>query len=197
MSNAVSSSEGFKDLLIEVRGLREENARLHSEITKFSRTEEIGDQLRRNNHDELVRLQSEVALLKGELSFYRDIVRSAEIDDGPRVKGLTIKPLYGESRFEYKIVMTYINKQQRYAEGKLLINFLGESDGLEKSIAFKELVESGKKALNFRFKHFHLFQGTLRMPEKFVPLQVQVSVADSRGKKYRQNNTFDWISVLN
>ena len=35
------------------------------------------------------------------------------------------------------------------------------------------------------------------MPDKFVPLQVQVSVADSRGKKYRQNNTFDWISVLN
>ena len=197
VSNAISSGDGYKELLTEVRGLREENASLHSEITRFSRAEEISDQLRKNNHAELVRLQGEVALLKGELSFYRDIVRSAEIDDGPRVKGLTIKPLHGESRFEYKIVMTYINKQQRYAEGKLLINFLGETDGLERSIAFKELVESGKKALNFRFKHFHLFQGTLRMPDKFVPLQVQVSVADSRGKKYRQNNTFDWISVLN
>ena len=64
--------------------MREENASLHSEITKFSRTEEISDQLRKNNHAELVRLQGEVALLKGELSFYRDIVRSAEIDDGPK-----------------------------------------------------------------------------------------------------------------
>ena len=88
VSNVISSSEGFKELLTEVRDLREENSRLHSEITKFSRTEEISDQLRKNNHTELVRLQSEVALLKGELSFYRDIVRSAEIDDGPRVKGI-------------------------------------------------------------------------------------------------------------
>ena len=105
VSNAISSGDGYKELLTEVRGLREENASLHSEITRFSRTEEISDQLRKNNHAELVRLQGEVALLKGELSFYTDIVRSAEIDDGPRVKGLTIKPLHGESRFEYKIVI--------------------------------------------------------------------------------------------
>ena len=197
LSKAISSSEGFKKMFVEVKDLRKENAALQSRVSKLNRAQEISSQLRKNNHAELVRLQDEVAVLKGELDFYRDIVRSAEVDDGPRVKGLKITPLHGGSRFEYKIVMTYINKQHRFAEGRLLINFLGEADGNERNIAFKELVESGKKALNFKFKHFHLFEGTLKMPDQFVPLQVQVSVADSRGKKYRQDNTFDWISVLN
>jgi len=110
-------------MLAEVKNLRQENAALHSQVMKLSRAEEISSQLRKNNHVELVRLQDEAAVLKGELDFYRDIVRSAEVDDGPRVKGLKITPLHGDSRFEYKIVMTYINKQHQFAEGRLLINF--------------------------------------------------------------------------
>ena len=197
LSNVMKSNEGFKGLLVEVDSLREENSQLYADIAKFNRTDEISKQLRKNNHSELVRLQDEVATLSGELDFYRDIVRSAEIDDGPRVKGLQIKTLRGESRFGYKIVMTYITKQHRFAEGRLLIVFRGELAGNEKNLKFHELVESGKKSLKFKFKHFHLFEGTLKMPEKFVPLQVQVSVADSRGRQYRQDSTYDWVSVLN
>ena len=190
-------NSAYKALLVEVRKLSGENAKLHKEIAKLNRAEEISAHLREENHTEMVRLQDKVALLSGELDFYRDIVRSSEVDNGPKVRGFRIKNLQGEGRFGYKIVMTFINKQHKYAEGKLNLVLLGELEGVGKSINFQEVVESGEKSFKFKFKHFHLFEGTIRLPERFAPLQIQVLVDNKKGRKYDAENTFDWASILN
>ena len=135
--------------------------------------------------------------MQGELEFYRAIVRSSEVDKGPRIKGVRIKQLPGASRFEYKIVLTYINKEHKYAEGKIRFSLRGTSNGDKIVYSHDDLAESGSKNMKFKFKHFYLFEGTLRLPESLTPLQIEVSVADNRGRIVGEKNVYDWLAVVN
>ena len=100
---------------------------------RLRRTAEVNRHARKDNHEQLVRLQSDAAGLKSEVDFYRDVVGATEGDKGPRVKGLKIKTLEGDGRYRYKLVITHVNKDDRMAEGGLTFDIRGELNALRKN----------------------------------------------------------------
>jgi hypothetical protein len=197
IAEAMVSTGKKRSLLQEVAQLRREREDLMFELAKFRRTDEINRHTREDNHEQLVRLQSEIASLNQELDFYRDVVRATEVESGPKVKGIQIKTLNGEGRYSYRVMLTHVDKDDRVAEGKLDIGFLGEMQGERKALSFLDVMESGPDALSFKFKHFRLFEGTIKMPDGFIPRQIRIAVNNKRRSKGSFSETYDWTSLLN
>lgn len=197
LSNIVAHNQDYQNLLRVVADLEKENKRLYLDIARMRKSGDAEKKIRVDNHLALVDSEKKISQLQGELEFYRAIVRSSKVDKGPRVKGVKIKQLRGESRFEYKIVLTYINKQHKFAEGRLKFELLGVSNGNKIVYSHEELAESGRKNMKFKFKHFHLFEGTFKLPEKITPLQIEVSLSDNRGRAVGEKNVYDWLTVVN
>jgi hypothetical protein len=197
IAEAMVSTGKKRELLHEVAQLREEREDLEFEITRLHRTEDINRKTREDNHQQLVRLQSEIAVLNQELEFYRDVVGAAEVNAGPKVRGIQFKTLVGDGRYSYRLVLTYVDKDDRVAEGKLDLGFRGEFEGQRKALSFSDVKESGPDSLSFKFKHFRLFEGTIKMPQGFVPQQIHVAVLNKRKAKGSFSEMYDWPSVLN
>ena len=197
LSNIVAHNQDYQNLLKEVVDLEKENKRLYLDIARLRKSEDAEKRIRADNHLALVDSEKKISKLQGELEFYRAIVRSSEVDKGPRVKGVRIKQLQGESRFGYKIVLTYINKEHKYAEGRLKFELRGVSNGNKIVYSHKQLAESGRKNMKFKFKHFHLFEGTFKLPDKITPVQIEVSLSDNRGRAVGEKSVYDWLTVVN
>ena len=112
IARAMVSTGEKRSLLEEVVALRRENETLHFEVAQMRRAAEVNRHAGKDNHQQLVRLQSDAAALKSEVDFYRDVVGTTEVDTGPRVKGLKIKTLEGDGRYRYKLVITHVNKDE-------------------------------------------------------------------------------------
>lgn len=197
IAGAMVSTGEKRSLLNEAVTLRRENERLRFDLARLRRTEEIHRSAREENHGLLVEAQAEIAALKRETQFFRDVIGSAEVGNGPRIGGIQVKPLEGAGRYGYKLVMTHVNKDDRVAEGSLHVALQGEYEGQRKALRLGELVESGPEKLSFKFKHFRLFEGTIRMPEGFVPRQIEVAVRGRGRSEGGYSETYDWASVLN
>ena len=64
-------------------------------------------------------LQSEIADLKLELAFYRDILSSTVAATGPHVQGFKLRDYGGDGRFQYRLVLTHVNKDDKVANGRV------------------------------------------------------------------------------
>lgn len=184
-------------LLEEVRQLRDENTALQYEMTRMIRTAEINKYSRRNDHVELVELQARLAAVNREIAFYRDVLGQTEVETKTRVKGVQLTRLADDGRYSYRLVLTHVDKDNKLAEGSLRIQLKGEQGGTERALKFAEFTDTGPRNLSFKFKHFRLFEGTIRLPEGFVPRELQVAVQNTSPTRAAVTETYDWAAVLN
>jgi hypothetical protein len=197
IAGAMVSTGDRRLLLDEVIMLRRQNEELRYGFNRLKRAEEISRTAQRMNRESLAKLEAEVANLNSEVQFYRDAVGASEVGAGPKVGGVQIKTLGGDGRYGYMLVMTHVDKDNRLAEGVVQLDLRGERRGKRTALKFAQVVESGPETLAFKFKHFHLFEGTLRLPSDFIPQQIEVAVRDRTRSGGTPAETYDWSAVLN
>ena len=193
----LNSASKIRELSKEIHELTTEKELLEFEIAKMKRSEEITQVARREGHQNNVVLQSRLADLESELEFYRDVVGGVGVHSIPRIKGLRITRLEGAGRYGYKLVLTYLNKTTRVAEGSLAVAIYGDLDGMRTALRYSEVVESGPKSLHFKFKRFFMFEGTLKLPDGFVARQIEIEISNSSRKQEGYKETYDWDSAIN
>jgi len=185
------------ELRRELKRLREENGSLRFELTRLERAAEVDAASRRDNQRQLVAMQKEVAELKRELAFFRDVMGATEVESQTQVKGVQLESLTTRGYFTYRLVLTHVDKDDKVAEGRLRIGLSGSLRGEQKALEFAELVDSGPAELPFKFKHFRLIEGTLKLPEGFVPRELTVDVFNTAPARGAVSETYDWAAVLN
>lgn len=181
----------------ELPRLREENANLRYEVARLKRGEEIDKSARSDNHLQFMQMQAEVAKLKADIKFYRDVVGASNTDGGAQIKGIQLKPLDTPGRFSYRLVLAHIDENDKEAEGSIRLLVKGELKGQSKALLQSELIEAGSDSLNFKFKHFRLFEGSLKLPDGFIPRQISVAVQSRIPAASSSSETYDWAAVQN
>lgn len=197
MARAMVPNVGSRTSGDELARLREENSSLRYEVARLRRGEEIDKSTRSDNHLQFIKLQAEVAKLKADIKFYRDVVGASEVDGGTQIKGIQLKPLDTPGRFSYRLVLAHIDENDKQAEGSVRIVVKGELQGKASSLAQGEVIEAGSDSLNFKFKHFRLFEGSLKLPERFIPRQISVAVQSRIPTASTSSETYDWAAVQN
>jgi Family of unknown function (DUF6776) len=191
---AASLKRGIMDDYVDVR---QQNEQLVTEVAKLHRSVEI-DQYARVDYQKTVSvLQSEIADLKLELAFYRDILSSTEAAKGPLVRGFKLRDYGGSGRFQYRLVLTNVNKDDKVANGYVDVEIRGHRSGAEQRLELADVAELDSGDLAFNFKHFRRIEGVLQLPDGFAPEEVHVVVYEDGRKKSSFNKIYNWAKLIN
>lgn len=196
VTTLVSSSDGG-GLAREVNRLREANAALSFELTRLERAAEIDAEVRRDNHRQLVEMERQLATLERESEFFREVMGETKVAARTQIRGMQVTALAEERRYGYRLVLAHVDDNDKVAEGSLRVGLKGTQEGRAKAYRLAEMVEQDAAPMNFKFKHFRLFEGTLRLPPGFEPETVQVEVLNTAPVRGAVSATYDWAAVLN
>ncbi len=159
---------------------------------------ERAKQIERKAYDELDTtlkvLQSEILELKGELAFYRGIVSPKDAAQGLHLQRFKIEPNGKTHGFRYKVILTQVLKNDRFARGVIQINIEGMQGKEPKVLKLSQVTAKSVKELEYRFRYFQSMEGELTLPSGFTPNRVTVSISPRSRSKNRQmiEKTFDW-----
>jgi len=128
--------------------------------------------------------------LEDEVRFYRRLVAPVESDEGFSIERLDIAKTRDPARFAYTLVMTRTADQDRWIEGDLTIDIVGEEAGRERSLSLAELSEPRDYPIKFEFLYFEDFSGQITIPGDFLPQEVRVTAQVDDGPRFER--MFAW-----
>ena len=192
---SVAADKDKRELLQEVRTLRQQNDELKDRVDVLERTAQIDKQASRLAHVEQIDLRSNVAELRQELDFYRGIVAEAGGAQGTQVQALRFRPFDTRGSYGYLLVLTHVGKEDKTAEGRVVVTVAGQQEGADRSYDLNQLAGGDESGLAFKFKHFRRLEGIVQFPEAFTPERVYVTVQDKR-RRGSFERTYRWATLM-
>tara|TARA_R110002095_G_scaffold1122_9_gene5251 strand:+ start:3443 stop:4153 length:711 start_codon:yes stop_codon:yes gene_type:complete len=197
IGRSMGAASGKQGLMDELVGLRRKNKVLVEKNARLVRSVEIDRHARDDYQKTVSTLQTEIADLKLELAFYRDVIASTEADKGPLVRGFKLRDYGGTGRYMYRLVLTHVNKDDKVASGHVDVEIRGRASSGEKRLALADVSEQSSGDLDFNFKHFRRIEGVLQLPDDFAPEEVRIAVYEEGRKKSSFNKTYNWAKIIN
>ncbi len=191
------SVEASKDRLEdELAQLRDSHRSLRQQVVNLERGRVIDEQALNQARKSIVELETRIASLKSDLTFYKNIMAPSEASKGLQVDSFTLARDREPGTWDFKLVLTQVGNNKSYISGVVAVNVIGTRDEEKEVIALRDLSEDiDDLGVKFRFRYFQDVEGTLVLPDGFEPLEVQV-VAQAQGKKSSQaERTFDWVEL--
>jgi len=188
---AVLEQKG-EELSMQLQEARERNAELSQQIAILQRSGEIDRLASLEVRNEFAVLQDQVLALNEELQFYRSIVSPKDGKTGLQIQRFDIQAGSARGVFSYQLMLTQVQRNERYVRGVIEIEVEGMEDGRKRVLPLSVLA-SDKKGLKFKFRYFQEFGGELRMPDGFIPERVTVKVLPGgKGKPPGVDKTMEW-----
>lgn len=189
-----STAEESRDLLEEqVEDLREQNREASQQLINLERGRTIDAQALNQARRSIVDLETRIASLKADLTFYKNIMAPSETSKGLQVDRFTMQRGRQDDTYGFKLVLTQIGDNKSYISGVVAVNVIGMRNEEKEVIALRDLSDDiDDLGVKFRFRYFQDIEGLLRVPDGFEPVELQV-VARAEGSKSSQaERTFDW-----
>ncbi len=140
-------------------------------------------------------LQAENGRLRETLAFYERVVGPRDGRRGLRVQSFALEPGGGPREWRYKLVLAQSPRRRRLARGVVDLVVEGERGGAPARLALAELAAEGEAQVPFRFRYFQYLEGTLRLPEGFVPRRLVLRVSPRGTKEAVLERTWSWSEL--
>lgn len=189
-----SSVEASNDVLQEeLETLRDNYTDARQQVINLDRGRAIDEQALNQARRTIVELETRIASLKSDLTFYKNIMAPSETSKGLQVDSFTMARDRQPGAYDFKLVLTQVGNNKSYISGVVAVNVIGLRDEEKEVIALRDLSQDiDDLGVKFRFRYFQDVEGVLMVPEDFEPLEIQV-VAQAEGRKSSQaERTFDW-----
>lgn len=186
--DAVKLSQQVSQLQQQLADSRAEKVRLES----AQKVDSHANNLVRTN---LKKLQQEILELREELQFYRSIVSPTRGQPGVNIHNFKINQSEKDRQYHYNLTLIHIQGQQKHhrrAKGVVKLTIEGEQDGVKKTLTLKQVAVPKSKSMKFSFKYFRRFEGSLVLPEGFMPQGVVVQVIPSSKKIDGDKKNIEW-----
>ena len=103
----------------------------------------------------------------------------------------------GRGRFQYRLVLTHVNKDDKVANGYVDVEIRGRKSGAHERLDLADVAEPDSGELEFNFKHFRRIEGVLQLPDDFAPEEVHIAVYEDGRKKSSFNKIYNWSKIIN
>ena len=195
--SAMGAATHKRGIMDDYLALKRDNEAYAERVAELRQNVDIDRHARVEYQKTVSALQTEIAELKVELAFYRDVLSSTKPDKGPNVRGFKLRDVGGERRFQYRLVLTHVHKDDRVAIGRVNVEIRGHNSGARQRLLLADLAEPDSGELAFNFKHFRRIEGVLQLPNDFAPEKVHVVVYEDGRKKSSFNKVYDWAKIIN
>jgi len=188
-----SAEESNHVLENEVEKLRDDYRKARQQLINLERGQAIDEQALNQARKTIVDLETRIVSLQSDLTFYKNIRAPSETSKGLQVDSFSLVRARNQDSYDFKLVLTQVGNNKSYISGVVAVNVIGLRDEEKEVIALRDLSEDiADLGVKFRFRYFQDVEGSLKLPEQFEPLEIQV-VAQAEGKKSSQaERTFNW-----
>lgn len=176
--------------------LRESETGLRQQVANLESGRAIDDRAKQEIQSTIQGLRGQVAQLRKDVSFYKNIMAPNTNLRGLQLQKVDISSTAQERRFAYKIVLTQVADNKSYVSGVVAVNLIGYTGEEKEILPLRDISDLEELGIKFRFKYFQDITGELILPEGFQPESLQV-VAQSSGKKAsRLEQSLAWQTLL-
>ncbi|QSP95973.1 hypothetical protein LPB19_06110 [Marinobacter salinisoli] len=189
-SSMAATNEVLED---ELDSLEDQYTEARQQVVNLERGRLIDKQALNRARTTIVELETQIASLKSDLTFYQNIMAPSETSKGLQVDSFSLAKDPQPGAYDFKMTLTQVGNNKSYIEGVVAVNVIGLRDEEKEVIALRDLSKDIQDlGVKFRFRYFQDVAGLLVLPENFEPREVQV-VARAKGQKSSQaERTFDW-----
>src|SRR5271168_367466 len=191
---------GFR-VVDSVRGALAASARIRSleaENGNQRRQLEAADTARRVDREgyaqverSLGDMQSQIARLNQDLSFYRGLVQPESLIH-VKVQQMQIVPDGPAGQYHLKFVLIQTGKPDKEVVGNAAVTLDGLLGGKPLSLNYAQVSPNHRVSLAYSFKYFQEYNEAIELPRGFEPTSVGFEIHSSRDASHSARQAFVW-----
>lgn len=173
--------------------LETERDQLRERVAVLERAAQVDQEATRHVKEELKKGKERWQEMEGELKFLRHIASGGEKPGALFIQGFGLRKGPEKQSFIYKFTVSSGLKKSKHSKGWISLHLLGELGGVEKKLALQEIALSKQERIQMRFRHFQDIEGTVQLPEAFIPKSVLIEVEPTNKKLAPIKKQFNWL----
>lgn len=192
------SSAGFESLIANraqegletsISSLREENTQLKEGLARAERTLQMDQAAYGELNQSLKQSSAEIAKLREDLNFYRNIISPANKKEGLRIQSLNIDKTGEKNSYKYKLVLIQALKHDHLVRGSAKMEVTGLQAGKSAKLKFPG---KNEKRIGVNFRYFQEFNGELKIPLNFEPKDIKIRVVTRGRNAVTVERSYSW-----
>jgi hypothetical protein len=177
----VDSVRGALSASARIRNLEAENEKQRGQLAAA----EVARRVDREGYKQVERslgdMQSQIARLNQDLSFYRGLVQPDSVIH-VKVQQMQILPETAPGQFHLKFVLMQTGKPDKMVAGNAAITIDGLLQGKPSSLSFGQVAPNRRVSLAYSFRYFQDYDEPILLPQGFEPTRVGVEIHSSKDR---------------
>jgi len=187
----VDSVRGALAASDRIRGLEAENSRLRTELAAADVARRVDREGYKQVNRSLGDMQSQIARLNQDLSFYRGLVQP-DSSVHVKVQQMQIVPESSAGTYRLKFVLMQTGKPEKEVTGSVSLVLDGLLDGKPVTLTYAELSPNHHLSLAYSFRYFEDYDEIVQLPAHFEPTRVGVEIHAGRDAAHSFRQAFVW-----
>jgi hypothetical protein len=189
----VDSVRGALSASARIRGLEAENEKQRAQLEAA----EVARRVDREGYKQVERslgdMQSQIARLNQDLSFYRGLVQPDSLIH-VKVQQMQIVPQTEPGQYHLKFVLMQTGKPEAVVSGSAAISIDGLTQGKPVSLTFAQVTPTRRVSLAYSFRYFQDYDEPIQLPPGFEPTRVGVEIRSGKDRDVSHNfrQAFVW-----
>ena len=177
----VDSVRGALSASARIRQLEAENEKQRTQLAGA----EVARRVEREGYKQVYRslgdMQSQIARLNQDLSFYRGLVQPDSVIH-VKVQQMQIVPDTAPGQFRLKFVLMQTGKPDAVVAGSAAISIDGLLQGKPLSLNFSQVTSTRRVSLAYSFRYFQDYDEPIQLPPGFEPTRVGVEIRSGKDR---------------
>jgi hypothetical protein len=177
----VDSVRGALSASARIRGLEAENEKQRTQLEAA----EVARRVDREGYKQVERslgdMQSQIARLNQDLSFYRGLVQPESLIH-VKVQQMQIVPESAPGEFHLKFVLMQTGKPDSVVAGNATLSIDGLMQGKPLSLSFAQITPNHRVTLAYSLRYFQDYDEPIQLPKGFEPTRIGVEIRSGRDK---------------
>ena len=191
----VDSVRGALAASRRIRDLEAENARQRTQLEAADVARRVDREGYKQVERSLGDMQSQIARLNQDLSFYRGLVQPDSLVH-VKVQQMQIVPDAagpgGAGQYRLKFVLMQTGKPANVVTGSASISVDGLQNGKPASLSYAELSPSRRVSLAYSLRYFEDYDEVIQLPPGFEPTRVGVEIHSGHDTSHALRQAFVW-----
>jgi hypothetical protein len=187
----VDSVRGALSASARIRALEAENDNQRRQLEAA----EVARRVDREGYKQVERslgdMQSQIARLNQDLSFYRGLVQPDSLIH-VKVQQMQIVPQSAAGQYHLKFVLMQVGKSEKEISGNTAVSLDGLQFGKPATLSFAEVSPTRRATLAYSFRYFQEYDEPIELPRGFEPTRVGVEIHSGRDTAHSVRQAFVW-----
>lgn len=187
----VDSVRGALSASARIRELEAENGRQREQLAAADVARRVDREGYKQVERSLGDMQSQIARLTQDLSFYRGLVQPDSLIH-VKVQQMQIVPEAAAGQYRLKFVLMQTGKPDKIVAGTAAVAIDGLLRGKPMSLSFAQVSPTRRTGLSYSFRYFQDYDEPVQLPAGFEPTRIGMKIHSGRDATHGFRQAFVW-----